>query len=100
MSLTPEGKVKTKIRKVLAKYADRVYYVMNVPYGWGTSTVDYLGCADGRFFAIEAKREGGVPTARQEGILEDIERALGKTFVISDDASLAELDRWLNRRIR
>lgn len=100
MSLTPEGKVKTKIRKVLAKYRDSIYVVMNVPAGWGASTVDYVGCAGGLFFGIEAKRAGGKPTPRQAGMLEDIERAQGKTFVISDDAGLLELDAWLSRRIR
>lgn len=97
--MTPEGIVKSKIRKVLVKYGDRVYYEMNVPFGFGTTSVDYVGCVAGWFFAIEAKRAKGKPTSRQEGVIERMNAAGAQTFVINDDASLYEFDAWLSRRV-
>ena len=44
-------------------------------------------------FAIEAKAPGKVPTDRQRIMMEDIEYAGGKTFVI--DGDLTELETWI-----
>ena len=68
---------------------------MPVPAGYGRSTVDYLACYFGHFFAIEAKAEGEEPTDRQQGELEDVVRAGGTSFVIDDDAGVRQLDEWL-----
>jgi len=94
--MTPEGRVKNKINKLLARYGDAVYYHMPVPVGYGRRTVDYLGCARGVFFAIEAKRPGGRPTRAQEGVLDDVRAAGGSVFAIADDAGLAALERFLD----
>lgn len=93
--MTPEGKVKKKIRTILDKYKPRIYYHMPVPVGYGTSSVDFLGCFIGRFFVIEAKRAKKKPTSRQDGVLEDVRAAGGVTFVIAGDDGLEELELWL-----
>jgi hypothetical protein len=93
--MTPEGRIKNKINKVLASYGKNVYYYMPVPGGFGKQTVDYLGCAYGRFFAIEAKRPGGKPSERQAGVIEDIDEAQGVTFLINSDDTLEEFNAWL-----
>ena len=90
--MTPEGTVKKKISNLL-KRVDGLWYNMPVPGGYGVSTLDYLGCFKGKMFAIEAKAPGKVPTDRQRIMMEDIEYAGGKTFVI--DGDLTELETWI-----
>jgi hypothetical protein len=68
---------------------------MPVPVGFGRSTVDFLGCHKGRFFAIEAKQPKSRPSTRQEGIISDIEAAGGTVFRINDDVGLTALREWL-----
>lgn len=93
---TPEAKIKQKIKRLLDNYRNRnIWYFMPVPYGYGQSTVDYIGIFRGHSFAIEAKRPGKEPTPRQELILEKIALAGGKAFVVNDDVSLAALEVWL-----
>lgn len=90
MAATPEGRVKRAITKMLQHYD--VYYHMPVPGGYGDSTLDYVGCAAGKFFGIEAKAPGKAPTKLQELTLNRMQRAGGATFVI-DDVKSPELDR-------
>lgn len=97
MATTPEGKIKARIKEVLDKHQPDLYYYMVVPSGYGRTTIDYLGCAYGYFFGIEAKAPKGKPTERQEGVLEDIRDAGGKTFVINDEHGLSQLESWLKR---
>lgn len=92
---TPESQVKRAISAMLRSYGEDVYYHMPVPGGWGASTLDYIGICGGHGFAIEAKRRGGRPTARQRGVIESIERAGGKVFVIDGPSGLLDLEHWL-----
>jgi hypothetical protein len=46
---------------------------------------DFLCCVDGRFFAIEAKANGGKTTALQDKNLRDIEIAGGVTCILNED---------------
>lgn len=98
--MTPEGRIKNKIKKLLAEYGTNIYVFMPVPGGYGKRTVDYLGCIHGVFFAIEAKKPGGRATALQDAALEDIRAAGGIGLVVNDDASLAELKRWLDSAMK
>lgn len=92
MSNTPEGKVKRKVSGLL-KATPGVWYDMPVPSGFGGSTLDYIGCYLGRFFAVETKAPGKKPTPRQLQTIAAIERSGGKVFVI--DGDLSELEAWL-----
>lgn len=92
MAQTPEGKVKAKVSGLL-KATPGIYYHMPVPGGFGGTTLDYIGCHWGRFFAIETKKPGGKPTDRQKQIISQIDQAGGKTFVIDGDTT--ELELWL-----
>lgn len=92
MAQTPEGKVKKRVSDLL-KATPGVWYTMPVPSGFGESTLDYMGCYLGRFFAIETKAPGKKPTSRQLQTIAAVERGGGKTFVI--DGDLAELKNWL-----
>lgn len=79
---TPEARVKDKLRKLTQSYSG-LYLYWPVPTGYGATTLDVLGCYRGRFFSVETKAEGKKPTLRQQGELERIAGAMGKTFVIA-----------------
>jgi Holliday junction resolvase len=84
MAATPESKVKAKIKAILKEHG--VYYAMPIGTGYGNAGVpDFLCCVDGIFLAIEAKANGGMPTALQEKNLRDIEAAGGVTCVLNED---------------
>lgn len=94
MANTPEGKVKRKVSTIL-KAAQEVYYFMPVQTGYGSPTLDYLGCSKGRAFAIETKAPGKKLTVRQEAIRKEMERAGMKVFVIDGTPSHYEgLKKW------
>ena len=96
--MTPEGHVKAKVRKLLREYTG-IYVFMPVPGGFGQTTLDFLGCYRGMFFAIETKAPKKKPTLRQVTMLQDIDRAMGRTFVIAgvDDPVIEELREWLDQ---
>jgi len=80
---TPEGKIKTKIKKVLDKLG--AYYTMPATGGYGSSGVpDFVGCIEGRFFGIEAKAGNNQPTALQLSHLKRIAEAGGMALVVND----------------
>lgn len=93
--MTPEGKVKKSIKKVLDPRLPALYYHMPVPSGYGKSTLDFVGCYYGRFFSIEAKAQGEAPNERQDGIIEDMIAAGATVFVIDGDDGMMMLEDWL-----
>lgn len=79
--MTPEGKVKEKVKRLLKKH--NVYYFMPVQTGMGATTLDFLGCVGGVFFAIETKAdEKGKLSKLQEVTAREIKKAGGDVFVI------------------
>jgi len=92
-NMTPEGKVKAKVKKTLLEIG--AYYAMPVGTGFGNAGVpDFLVCVRGRFIGIECKANGGKPTALQLKNLADIESAGGLAFII-DENNVAELRNFL-----
>lgn len=73
--MTPESKLKRDLKVYLT--AIGAYYYMPVPTGFGTRTVDFLGCWRGRFFAIETKSPGRQATPSQARTLEAVREAGG-----------------------
>ena len=90
--MTPEGKVKAKVKAALVKAG--AYYHMPVTNGFGAPTLDFVGCHRGNFFAIETKAPGKKPTPRQEITISQMQAAGGKVFVIDGDTT--ELESWLS----
>lgn len=82
MALTPEGKVKAKIKKILD--AAGAYYFSPATGGYGRSGVpDFVGCINGKFFGVEAKAEGNEATALQLRELNKIRAAGGIGLLIT-----------------
>ena len=94
--MTPEGKVKAAVNRVLSKYKS-IYCFMPVPSGYGPSSLDYLLCVNGHFVAIETKAPGKKPTDRQKMIIGQIKRAGGVVFVIDSTDATHELETFLER---
>lgn len=94
--MTPEGKVKARLKKMLDTFNGDAYVFMPVQNGYGASTIDYLMCFRGLFIGIETKRPGGAPTPRQEMVMEDIRKAGGSTFVVSCDEEVQTLEQFLH----
>jgi hypothetical protein len=83
--VTPEKKVKNAVVKILKEYPD-VYYFYPVMGGYGASGIpDIVGCALGKFFAIECKAGKGKTTALQEKNIAQIKNALGRVMVVNED---------------
>jgi Holliday junction resolvase len=81
--MTPEAKVKAKVKKILLEVG--AYYAMPVTGGYGNSGVpDFLICKGGLFYAIECKANGNKPTALQLKNLEDIYKAGGVALVVDE----------------
>ena len=93
--MTPEGKIKADIKKLLAKYQGRIYYHMPVPSGYGEPTLDFIGAFYGRFFAIEAKAPTKEPSERQVGTIERMRVGGAQVFVIDGLEGIGQLASWL-----
>lgn len=93
--MTPEGKVKEKIKQVLREHG--AYYHMPVQNGMGKPSLDFIGCVNGRFLAVEAKAERGSLTLRQKATIADMEAAGAFVLVIQgvDDPAFDQLERYL-----
>ena len=81
--MTPEGKVKVRVKKILTEAG--AYYAMPVASGYGNAgTPDFLVCYRCQFLAIETKANGGKPTALQEATMQRIRDAGGRVLVIDE----------------
>jgi hypothetical protein len=81
--MTPEAKVKAKVKKILDSYD--AYYFVPMTYGYGSSGVpDIIGCFKGKFIAIECKAGSNVTTALQIRNLNAITKASGVALVINE----------------
>lgn len=82
--VTPEGKVKKKVKTCLELLG--AYYAMPVASGFGNAGVpDFLVCYKGRYIAIETKANGGKPTALQLKNLDQIIEAGGIAWIVDEN---------------
>ncbi len=83
MALTPEGKVKAKVVKILRE--EGVYYFFPATHGYGRSGVpDIIACVAGKFLGIECKAGKNKPTALQVHEIEQIRGAGGVAVVVNE----------------
>ena len=91
--MTPEGKVKNLIDKVLNEF--QAYYLKPVQNGMGSPALDYHGSHRGLAFVIEAKAPGKSPTDRQIATLRRISKSGASLFVIDGSGpDLFDLRVW------
>lgn len=94
---TPEGKTKDLVKSIFAKY-ENLHFDMFVPGGYGRSGLDFTCCYHGRYFVVETKAPGQVPTERQNHDMRKVVAAGGRAFVVTggDPHSQRVLVEWLN----
>jgi hypothetical protein len=93
--MTPEKKVKVKICKILDKMGAYRFYASTGGYG-SSGIPDIIACYQGRFIGIEAKANGGKPTALQLKNLNDIEQCGGQALVV-DEHNINELELLISK---
>jgi hypothetical protein len=85
MAMTPEGKVKKKVKEYLQSIG--AWYYMPVSNGMGrVGCPDILVCYKGLFMAFETKAPGKIKnvTANQQREIDEIQRANGLAHVVDD----------------
>jgi hypothetical protein len=83
--MTPEGKVKKKVKEYLQSIG--AWYYMPVSNGMGrVGCPDILVCYKGLFMAFETKAPGKIKnvTANQQREIDEIQRADGLAHVVDD----------------
>lgn len=97
--MTPEGRIKTKLRRRLdVELGVDCWAFMPVQTGYGRAALDYILCVKGHYVSIETKRDNKAKlTPRQEIIREGIEAAGGLVLLVCDDESLDRAIRQLKR---
>ncbi len=90
--MTPEGKVKAVVTKILSSFGVEIYKFMPVPSGYGPSSLDYILCVGGKFVAIETKAPGKKLTPRQVQTCKAIRDAGGIVFVIDDPSPIGTME--------
>ena len=96
MATTPEAKVKTAVKRLLAEHG--AYYFMPPGVGYGRAGIpDIICCINGTFLAIECKAGKGRTTALQDRELNAIAAAGGVALIVTDNpADLEALRTTIN----
>lgn len=82
--MTPEGKVKSDLKKSLNRYS-QLYQFWPVQNGMGSPALDVIVCFKGRYISIEVKALRHSMTPRQEVTADRIRIAGGDAFLINED---------------
>ena len=91
--MTPEGRVKTKVKKILADLGAWHFSPQAGIYG-RSGIPDIIGCYHGHFFAIECKANGNTTTPLQEQAICAITGAGGLALVV-DESNIDRLKRTI-----
>lgn len=99
--MTPEGKVKKRVKAILDEL--KVYHFSPMQNGMGRAGIpDIVACHGGKFIGIECKAGDNKPTALQERELNRILNAGGEAFVINEEniEQLREELIWMNKHLK
>lgn len=97
--MTPEAKVKKKVKEILDQM--EVYHFSPMQNGMGRAGIpDIIGCLDGQFLGIECKAGRGTTTALQERELTRIQNAGGYALVVNEENinQLWEIKEWIQNK--
>jgi hypothetical protein len=95
MAMTPEGKVKDRIKKYLKE--KKIYYIMPATGGYGSSGApDIVVCHKGKFYGLEVKSGVNKPTELQLDNLNRIEDNGGYAFVVNETNTDAIMETYFN----
>lgn len=96
-ALTPEGKVKQKVTKMLKQY--KLWFFSPAANGMGRAGIpDIIAIVAGQFVSIEAKADKTKkPTMLQAQCGRQIIDAGGQWFLVYDDQSLAVVEQYIQK---
>lgn len=96
-ALTPEGKVKQKVSKVLKQY--KLWFFYPAANGMGRAGIpDIIAIVAGQFVGIEVKADKTKkPTMLQQQCGRQIIDAGGQWFLVYDDQSLAVVEQYIHK---
>ncbi len=95
--MTPEGKVKHAIKKMLKEEFPQVWTFWPVSNGMGAHGIpDMVMCAGGKFIGVEVKADGKKVTLLQADQLQKIEASGGTVLVVRGVSEVAILRTLLN----
>jgi hypothetical protein len=94
-AMTPEGKVKKKLSEMLKH--EKVWHFFPAANGMGKAGIpDVICIVEGQFVGIECKADATKkPTALQMKCAMDIKAAGGYWFLVYDEYSIAEVEKWI-----
>lgn len=94
---TPEKRVKKKLTDMLKN--EGVWYFFPAANGMGKAGIpDVICIVEGQFVGIECKADATKkPTALQLMCAKDIRAAGGYWFLVYDDYSIAEVEKWIQK---
>lgn len=97
--MTPERRVKRKLTEMLKKYG--VWYFFPAANGMGRAGIpDVICIIRGQFVGVECKADRTKkPTALQAHCGEGIQAAGGRWFLVFDEDSCAELERYIQEKV-
>lgn len=98
MSMTPEAKVKKKVRLILMDLG--AYQLTPIGTGFGSmGAPDIIACVGGKFIGIECKAGKNKPTMLQQDNLKRIKDSGGMAVVINEenvDQLKEMIESWVN----
>ncbi len=97
MAMTPEGKVKNRLKKLLEPYGKAVYQFWPMQNGMGAPALDVIICFNGHFLSVELKAGKKHMTERQETTAGHISSAGGMVLLINEFEGWLELQSWLGQ---
>lgn len=86
-----EKTVKLAVKKRLKEIG--AYQFWPVQMGLGATTLDCLGCYRGKFFSVETKAPGKLPTLQQKNTIKKMRASGGLVFVVDSTEAADELFR-------
>ena len=95
LEVTPEGRSKAKVNKMLAEFGSDCWRFMSFQSGYGIPALDYILCFRGHFVSIETKRAGEDLTPLQKSTRRSMWGAGGIVLRVRDDDELEEARRIL-----
>jgi hypothetical protein len=98
MATTPEGRIKSKLDKMMKAEGVWFYSPQAGPFGVA-GIPDRVAIVAGQFVGIECKADKTKkPTALQMKCMRDIEQAGGKCFVAYDDETIEAVREYIRAR--
>jgi hypothetical protein len=94
--MTPEGKVKARLDRVLSGYGDDLHIFKPVQNGMGSPALDYIICYKGRYASIETKAGDKQFTPRQKLTADRLQLAGAAVFLVNETTGTRDVEKWLN----